>query len=84
MAIFAFRRKAKMYLFSKLTKFLPRHNAFWPTAVVGEAGSVIYASASAYYSSGPKGVGPGQNALLHAKFILFQVFIIFFIFLILD
>ena len=66
-------------LFSKLTKYLPRHNAFWPTAVVGEAGSVIYASASACHSIGPKGVGHGQKALLHGNFfILFQVFRFFF------
>ena len=34
----------------------PLNNTFWPTAVVGEADSVISVSASA--CSGPKGVSP--------------------------
>ena len=40
-------------------------NAFWPTAVVGEADSVNSVSASACHIGGPKGVSPGQKALLH-------------------
>ena len=40
----------------------------WPTAVAGEADSVSSVSASACHSSGPKGVSPGQKALLHGTF----------------
>ena len=57
-------------LFSKLTKYLPRHNAFWPTAVVGEAGSFISVSASACHIGGPNGVSPVQKALLHSTSIM--------------
>ena len=39
-------------------------NAFWPTAVVDEAESVGSVSSSAYHSSRPKAVTPGQKALL--------------------
>ena len=46
-------------------------NAFWPTAVVGEADSVNSVSASACHIGGPKGVSPGQKALFHGnKFCL--------------
>ena len=45
--------------------FLPWNNAFWPTAVVGEADNVNSVSASACHIGGPKGVSPGQKALLH-------------------
>ena len=48
-----------------LKKSLSCNNAFWPTAVAGEADSVSSVSASACHSSGPKGVSPGQKALLH-------------------
>ena len=41
------------------------NNAFWLTAVVGEADSVNSVSASACHIGGPKGVIPGQKALLH-------------------
>ena len=44
---------------------MARANAFWPTAVVGEADSVNSVSASACHIGGPKGVSPGQKALLH-------------------
>ena len=40
-------------------------NAFWPTAVIGEADSVNSVSASACHIGGPKGISPGQKALLH-------------------
>ena len=40
-------------------------NTFWPSAVVGEVDSVNSVSASAYHIGGPKGVSPGQKALLH-------------------
>ena len=57
---------------------MARANAFWPTAVVGEADSVNSVSASACHIGGPKGVSPGQKALLHGmnyleKIILIQV-----------
>ena len=42
-------------------------NAFWPTAVVGEADSVNSVSASACHIGGPKGVSPGQKPLLHGN-----------------
>ena len=42
-------------------------DAFWPTAVVGEADSVNSVSASACHIGGPKGVSPGQKALLHGS-----------------
>ena len=45
-------------------------NAFWPTAVVGEAESVNSVSASACQIGGPKGVSPGQKALLHGIYFL--------------
>ena len=45
-------------------------NAFLPTAVIGEADSVNSVSASACQIGGPKGVSPGQKALLHG--ILFR------------
>ena len=41
---------------------MARANAFWPTAVVGEADSVNSVSASACHIGGPKGVSPGKNA----------------------
>ena len=44
---------------------MARANPFWPTAVVGEADSVNSVSASACHIGGPKGVSPGQKALLH-------------------
>ena len=44
---------------------MARANAFWPTAVVGEADSVNSVSASACHIGGPKGVSPGQKALFH-------------------
>ena len=44
---------------------MARANAFWPTAAVGEADSVISVSASACHIGGPKGVSPGQKPLLH-------------------
>ena len=44
---------------------MARANAFWPTAVVGEADSVNSVSASACHIGGPKGVRPGQKALLY-------------------
>ena len=47
---------------------MARANAFWPTAVVGEADSVNSVSASACHIGGPKGVSPGQKALLHGIF----------------
>ena len=37
---------------------MARANAFWPTAVVGEADSVNSVSASACHIGGPKGVTP--------------------------
>ena len=40
----------------------------WPTAVAGEADSVNSLSASACHIGGPKGVSPGQKALLHGTF----------------
>ena len=43
------------------------NNAFWPTAAVDEADSVNSVSASACHIGGPKGVGPGQKALLHGN-----------------
>ena len=46
-------------------RLLARANTFWPIAVVSEADSVSSVSASACHSSGPKGVSPGQKALLH-------------------
>ena len=46
---------------------MARANVFWPTAVVGEADSVNSVSASACHIGGPKGVSPGQKALLHGK-----------------
>ena len=46
---------------------MARANAFWPTAVVGEADSVNSVSASACHIGGPKGVSPGQKALLHGS-----------------
>ena len=46
---------------------MARANAFWPTAVVGEADSVNSVSASACHIGGPKGVRPGQKALLHGS-----------------
>ena len=47
---------------------MARANAFWPTAVLGEADSVNSVSASAcHIGGGPKGVSPGQKALLHGK-----------------
>ena len=46
---------------------MARANAFWPTAVVGEADSVNSVSASACHIGGPKGVSPGQKVLLHGK-----------------
>ena len=49
---------------------VPWNNAFWPTAVVGEADSVNSVSASACHIGGPKGVSPGQKALLHGTFLL--------------
>ena len=47
--------------------YIPWNNAFWPTAVVGEADSVNFVSASACHIGGPKGVNPGQKALLHGN-----------------
>ena len=44
---------------------LARANAFRLSAVVGESDGVISVSASACHNSGPKGVSPGQKALLH-------------------
>ena len=44
---------------------MARADAFWPTAVVGEADNVNFVSASACHIGGPKGVSPGQKALLH-------------------
>ena len=46
---------------------MARANAFWPTAVVGEADSVNSVSASACHIGGPKGINPGQKALLHGS-----------------
>ena len=48
-----------------MTNMLPWNNAYWPTAVVGEADSVNSVSASACHIGEPKGVSPGQKALLH-------------------
>ena len=47
---------------------VPWNNAFWPTAVVGEADSVNSVSASACHIGGLKGVSPGQKALLHGNY----------------
>ena len=44
---------------------MPWNNAFWSTIAIGEADSVSFVPASACDSSGPKGVSPGQKALLH-------------------
>ena len=44
---------------------MARANAFWPTAVVGEADSVNSVSASACHIGGQKGFNPGQKELLH-------------------
>ena len=52
---------------------MARANAFWPTAVVGEADSVNSVLASACYIGGPKGVSPGQKALLHGTHFLRDV-----------
>ena len=46
---------------------MARANAFWHTAVVDEADSVNFVSASACHIGGPKGVNPGQKALLHGN-----------------
>ena len=46
---------------------MARANAFWPTAVVGEADIVNSVSASACHIGGPKGVSPGQKTLLHGS-----------------
>ena len=46
---------------------MARANAFWPTAVVGEADNVNSVSASACHIGGPKEVSPGQKALLHGS-----------------
>ena len=46
---------------------MARANAFWPTTVVGEADSVNSVSASACHIGGPKGISPGQKALLHGR-----------------
>ena len=54
-----------MLAFTGHNKEVPSNNAFWPTAVVGEADSVNSVSASACHIGGPKGVSPGQKALLH-------------------
>ena len=51
---------------------MARANAFWPTAVVGEADSVNSVSASACHIGGPKGVSPGQKALLHGNKFCFN------------
>ena len=49
---------------------MARVNAFWPTAEVGEADHVNSVSASACHIGGPKGVSPGQKALLQGNQIL--------------
>ena len=47
-------------------------NAFWPTAVVGEADSVNSLSASLYYIGGPKRVNP--RYLLFVSLDLLSIF----------
>ena len=42
-----------------------RVNINWPTAVAAEADNVSSLSDSACHIGGPKGVRPGQKALLH-------------------
>ena len=46
---------------------MARANAFWPTAVVGEADSVSSVSASACHIGGPMGVSPGELALVYGN-----------------
>ena len=56
---------------------MARANAFWPTAVVSEADSVNSVSASACHIGAPKGVSPGQKALLHGTLFGLKKFEIF-------
>ena len=70
-----------LFLFGSLTKepipwnnaFWPGLTPFWPTAVVGEADSVNSVSASACHIGGPKGVSPGQKALLRGNSEVFEL-----------
>ena len=62
----AFLRKIEVFRQNEI----PWCNPFWPTAVVGEADSVNSVSASACHIGGPKGVSPGQKALLHGTIVL--------------
>ena len=50
-----------------MMKDVPWNNAFWPTAVVGEADSVNSVSASACHIGGPNSVNPGKILLVYGN-----------------
>ena len=59
---------------SILHKKLPWSNAFWPTYVAGWSWHIVDTVCFTCYSSGPKGVSPGQKALFHGSFLHFLTF----------